>query len=46
MPNTGGAGSPLWRPRPLLLCSPKWYQIVQQNKLKGFSFEIAHIVAN
>lgn len=46
MPNTGGVGSPLWRPRPLLFCSPKWYQIVQQYKLKGFSFEIAHIVAN
>lgn len=46
MPNTGGKGSPLLRPRPLLFCSSKWYQVVQQNKLKGFSFEIAHIVNN
>lgn len=32
------------RPSPLILCSPRARQVIIENKLKGFDFEVAHIV--
>jgi hypothetical protein len=33
----------LLRPEPLYLCSPAFRKMVEEEKLKGFDFEIAHI---
>jgi hypothetical protein len=32
------------RPEHLLFCSPGLYRVIKENHLKGFNFEIAHIV--
>jgi hypothetical protein len=31
-------------PAPILLCSPTFRNMVTEEKLKGFDFEVAHIV--
>lgn len=39
-----GVNRGVLRPEPLYFCSPKFRQMVLEEKLKGFEFEIAHIV--
>jgi len=34
----------LIRPSHLLFCSPKLYRVIKENNLKGFNFEVAHVV--
>lgn len=40
----GHKGEGLIRPRHLIFCSNRMRQIIVENKLKGFKFEVAHIV--
>ncbi len=42
--NDGGPNRPLLRPHHILFCSPKLYRTIQENHLRGFNFEVAHIV--
>lgn len=41
---TYGVKRGLLRPHYLLFCSPKLYRVIKENHLKGFNFEVAHIV--
>lgn len=41
---TCGFKSGLLRPSHLLFCSPKLYRVIKENNLKGFNFEVAHVV--
>jgi len=41
-----GVNRGLLRPEPIYLCSPRFKNMVEEEKLRGFSFEIAHIVDN
>lgn len=41
---TCGFRSGLLAPHHLMFCSPKLYRTIQENHLRGFNFEVAHIV--
>lgn len=41
---TCGGRMGYFRPRHLLFCSNRMMRIIKENKLKGFDFEVAHIV--
>jgi hypothetical protein len=39
-----GQGRNLLRPTPLIFISQRMYRVLQAAELKGFSYEIAHLV--
>jgi hypothetical protein len=41
---TYGMKSGYLNPAHLLFCSPKLYHVIKDNGLKGFNFEVAHVV--
>jgi hypothetical protein len=39
-----GQGRNLLRPSPAIIISQRMYKVIQEAELKGFSFEVAHLV--